>query len=171
MSCDPGRFSQPGQAICSVCPLGTATYGYGSSECKTCNSFQISNVQRTVCDCIPGYYQPASSGLYSNEFVCLPCPHGADCTNIGTTQEGLLSLSGFWRADNKSLNFYRCQIRAYCAGGEAQSDRVSDYSGSPCNNNRIGVMCSYCAPGTVQNRDHTCKAPCSLRLITPFATS
>lgn len=91
---------------------------YGTSACITCPVNSESDYTKTNCLCDPGYYQPYYKP-HSNDFTCVPCPVGADCSESGNAWNNLRARSGWWRANNHTLNFYECYIRSYCPGGLA----------------------------------------------------
>lgn len=118
VECTPGRFSGEKSEFCAACEAGTVTDRFGSAACITCPPNSAANFEKTQCLCDPGFYQPHYRP-HSNEFVCAPCPVGADCSEPGSAWNNLKARSGWWRANNHTLNFYECYIRSYCPGGLA----------------------------------------------------
>ncbi len=147
-TCQPGKYALEGQPTCSMCSDGTATNNYASSVCVNCGALAVSSQDRTMCECIVGYYLP-SYKAGSNEFNCIPCVEGADCTVVGTTWLNLKALPGYWRPSNTSSTFIRCPIPEQCTGGAASSAAFAEdgSSGSGCAANRAGIACSHCADG------------------------
>ena len=146
-----------GGVLCIQCEKGSfsnQTSALGNPKCYTCTDIdpnsQIEDLQRpTGCMCNEGYYWPANR----EEIKCVSCPEGANCANNGTTFETLTALPGFWRANNKSDVFYRCQLRQYCVGGESARTGAS-----ACTDNREGPMCGVCADGYYATGGGICAA-------------
>jgi hypothetical protein len=125
--CTPGRFSGEKAEVCPPCAAGTVTDQEGTPACQTCPVNSKSDFTKTMCLCDADFYQPYYKP-HSNVFICEPCPIGADCSEPGNAWYNLKAQSGWWRANNHTLNFYECYIRSYCPGGlaSAQSFPGSD---------------------------------------------
>lgn len=145
----PAGFSTNGATSlpeCLFCPDGQANANTGAASCTVCSQLSQPSFDRRKCECNAGYYQPYYVDR-SNDFVCVHCPTGADCSVSGRTWLNLPALSGWWRPTNVSLNFYRCPLPSYCVGGNAAASALSETSGSGCAENREGIMCSHCKEG------------------------
>jgi IPT/TIG domain/Tyrosine-protein kinase ephrin type A/B receptor-like len=137
--CSPGYFSGNGHEVCDVCGDGTIAAVSGTTACVACDVNSAPNFFKTQCDCDVGYYLASSDG---NTFECQVCPTGADCTTAGTTFQSMTSLSGYWRAVNSSLTFYRCILRKHCVGGRDETS-----GSSSCESTHTGPLCAVCKEG------------------------
>jgi len=133
--CIPGKYSNTGAVSCIECPSNTAAPFSGTVSCIRCSASSFSSTDRLTCICNVGLYA-ANANASTSEILCLPCPRGADCSESGLTIAKLNSIDGWWRADNSSLNFYRCLLPAHCAPGTAT-----------CREYRTGPICSVCVDG------------------------
>ena len=167
--CPAGRYAPANAVECTVCENGMANELTGQATCVLCDPVvSVPNKEATACDCKPGYYLPDYTNLTRldfdrfvagyNNFICQPCPRGADCSKVGSKWSELLTAAGWWRATNESSEFYRCSIPDYCPGGTAQASTFDETSGSTCASGRQGVMCSDCQPGMRTGIGGICEA-------------
>jgi hypothetical protein len=137
-SCDPcpiGHFmSALGATACGKCLRRSAQPEPGKAECLPCSQNADSSPEAETCVCVEGYYLVGAS---NTSIDCAKCPIGAKCTTPGLTLETMTTLSGYWRAQNDSLFFYRCLLPAHCASGVAAA----------CNGHRTGPLCAVCIEG------------------------
>ena len=168
-NCPAGSFSSANAVECSKCENGMANELEGQGSCVLCDPLvSTPNKEATGCDCNVGYYLPdytsyTNLGLTrfvsgTNNFICYPCPTGADCTQVGNKWSELKTLAGWWRATNESSEFYRCAVADYCPGGVAMATVFDETSGSKCSDGRQGIMCSDCAPGLKTGIGGSCEA-------------
>ena len=77
--------------------------------------------------------------ILNEDFECLQCPFGADCTRNFTRAK--TNFWGFQMQDNPpALNFTMCPL-GYCRPPE-KTNSPSEYNG--CNGNRSGELCGKC---------------------------
>ena len=174
-SCGPGFYSGVGAVQCEVCGPGQVTDEAATVACYACPPLTtVANFLLTKCLCLPGYYMPFYTPGHNN-FTCIDCPLGADCTQTGTDWTNLASLPCFWRANNVSTNFYRCPICTNCPGGLAAGapyssqvdistggtytdDDLWDATATPCQDHRGGILCSSCVTGYQEQTGGACVA-------------
>ncbi len=135
-SCSPcpvGHFADvQGLSVCSKCEDSKISIQEGSISCKSCPTFARANVNRTACECIPGYY------LKQNK--CETCPTGGDCN----TQGILKPLPGYWQSQLTSDVFYKCPNSDAC-----DPDTV-------CKVGYEGVLCTLCSEGYFSIGQNVC---------------
>lgn len=130
--------------ICLSCPPGHIASRSGSSSCPKCPSTATPNEVATGCLCGLGQY----TQNYNGSLQCLTCPRGSFCGVLGLTAEDLVSLAGWWRTDNTSLEFYRCKTPRFCLA----NDQCAEF--------REGPMCALCIPGYRSGGSTKDCAPC-----------
>lgn len=134
IDCAPGTFSQNVSGACERCPSGSYPAGY--AVCRLCSEGTIS-ADQSICLCPAGEYtaQTIVDGL--KQFFCRTNPVGTVTDLPDVLESDLVTLPGYWRSSNATLNYYRCLTPQYCLGGKD----------SLCGNFREGPMCALCKPG------------------------
>eukprot|EP00478_Filoreta_tenera_P000012 GABV01000012.1.p1 GENE.GABV01000012.1~~GABV01000012.1.p1 ORF type:complete len:952 (-),score=191.12 GABV01000012.1:28-2883(-) len=142
--CSVGQstLGQSGQATCFQCDLTSVAEKPGSVQCERCPLNARSNAARTLCVCVPGFYDSGDR--------CEACPDGADCTQSGTTAENIKPLAGWWRPGS-ALSFYRCRFDFQCPSAtDAASESLAlNAGGGACGENRDpnSPLCGACTSG------------------------
>ena len=103
--CDVGQYGSA-TGTCSICPSDKFQDGKGEIDCKVCKNGEVPNDQRTGCklppwgECKIGEYLNDLS-LEKNDWSCLTCPDGAECTTLPVPTLSILqNQPGFWRVPN-----------------------------------------------------------------------
>lgn len=157
--CPPGRFVEDdGRTECSLCEPGTSSIGdvrecvpcvpgtyaglRGQVTCGLCPKLADAHEDGTKCLCPVGYFSTTEvvDGLLI--YKCHLCPEGSVCEVVGVEADNLKTKVGWWRANNSTQKFWRCQIPRICVGG--QSTPTGE---SPCAPHRVGVLCGVCEEG------------------------
>ncbi len=97
--CPAGTIAdQPGNSECTPCQVNQYQPSVGARHCFPCPQFSTAGLGASLCTC--------NAGFFRLNFTCVPCPLGADCTSSPTlrTQATLLSLPGYWRYLDPTLN-------------------------------------------------------------------
>ena len=98
--------------------------------CDTCDEGTWSHIGSATCDiCDSGFFSHPSDG-------CTECAgdfEGADCSRKGSTLEGIVLKTGWWRTGMVSDNLLECPLEEACAGGnDTYSYCVEGYSSYLC---------------------------------------
>lgn len=114
-----------------------------SGECYICPPNSQQREDRSLCECILGYY----ADTLDERMTCATCPPGAVCDRLGMWVERMIAADGWWRADNQSVSFLKCLLAPNCEDGG-------------CAANRQGALCAVCADGfSTQSSGGACQ-PC-----------
>lgn len=135
--CEPASFSVSGSSSCSMCSSGKAMPFYRGKECRVCSFFSSPAAPPIDCICDIGYFAPVRLYNDTGTLPCNVCPRGVSCKKTGVTMDNMEVEPGWWRPNNMSLDMYKCILPSHCLGGH----------NSQCDSNRVGLVCSLCAPG------------------------
>jgi hypothetical protein len=134
--CILGKYSTSSATECTLCGDRTAAPNDGATTCMQCSRNAIAREDRSQCVCNTGYYAN-DVNLDPNVVECYECPYGAKCDEPGLLISTMQTISGWWRADNQSLEFYRCLLPEHCGIGVS----------STCLGHRRGPLCAICDVG------------------------
>ena len=128
----PNRTYQAsaGQSECLSCEAGKSQALRGQPSCDTCETGTWSHVGSTTCDtCDSGYFLHPEDG-------CAECEgdyKGADCSRKGSTLEGLVLATGWWRTTSSSDSLVECAFENACVGGNRTDEYCAEsYSSYLC---------------------------------------
>jgi hypothetical protein len=133
LRCEIGQYSNAASAVCSGCDLGRfgATAGTcvdcpleqyqdtrGKTQCSGCPIGKAPNTLHTACE-RPEYKLPEDCGAndqYLNdastnkeEWSCVPCPNGVDCSQPSSYSTLSMNATGFWNASwGVYPSFHKC---------------------------------------------------------------
>ena len=139
-SCEAGSFSTTGSSACSPCEAGK--YSDASADaCSKCSTDMgagyWSSEGASSCDlAAPKYYMHEDKS--SGTLVAKRCPDGVDCSQPGTTVEGMVLTQGTFKFSAESEEVYACPYEANCQiGGVLTGEAL-------CNPGSGGPLCSIC---------------------------
>ena len=158
LRCGVSTFnSNPGASAvsaCTACPESSVTQDEGATSSDWC-----------LCD--EGFFE--SSRDAETGPVCVVCPVGSECAEVGTTLGSLPLERGYWRTSNASDDLRRCpdasDESSGCVGG------VGGVGEGPCKPWLEGPYCKLCnitdRSRYYSNLDSAC-LPCEEVTPTPF---
>lgn len=132
--CSVGRYSVAGSSSCAICAARTVTATPGSVVCAACTENAVASDDRTTCICNEGYYADELDED-TTTIPCFECPHGALCDRRGLTRHTIMSQPGWWRANDDTLQFYRCLLPTHC------DTAISGLHNDSCLGHRAGKLC------------------------------
>eukprot|EP00960_Hanusia_phi_P066276 766358-Hanusia_phi.AAC.1 len=139
-TCRPGFYSLPrdktgGQLVCVSCPIGFFKPSYGKSDCspcaegsfaaqegsifcQSCPSYSSSSMNRSFCECNPGYFE--SSG------ECFPCQAGTYSAHHASTA-CLQCEAGMYSMINGATFCIECPFNMTSASGSSNCSCVAGF--------------------------------------------
>ena len=147
-TCPPGRFNPTVGSMnfsgCQLCPVGRYQYQSDQSDCLDCPKFSYAppSSGSVACTCEVGRYTPSGSTK------CDFCPLGAVCLNNGTRLSELVPQPGYWRPNDNSTRFYKCDPPSACVA----------FSIGLCSKGYTGVACGACESDYFRNFENECQA-------------
>lgn len=139
-----------GDDRCDLCADGTYNNGTGNINCEKCMDNALSNENRYDCYCKEGYYM-------DNYELCKECDNmdffGNTiyyCKESGLTIQTLRNEDGYWRANENSINFYKCRVKDYCPMNYIVNSSIV------CKTYHTGLLCDFCVDGYAKDNDGNC---------------
>ncbi|KAJ3327197.1 hypothetical protein HDU76_012238 [Blyttiomyces sp. JEL0837] len=162
-TCPPGSFktgtSDSGDALCSLCSIGTYSTSTDATSCTLCpvGTYQ-NNVGATSCiTCPPGYYQdspgdgscmacPAFTYSFANgsRTGCSLCPHGAYTKGAAASLSDCVCQAGFYSGVDGSCT--ECPPTGYCCTCDPDPKKSWQIITTNLKNNR--PACETCLNGS-----------------------
>ena len=127
LPCPAGKFSVSQSVACTACFSNTISNA-SSSSCVSCASNSVPDASSTLCVCISGFFMTENG-------VCLDCPAGGDCSQVGTNYSSIAPKIGYWKNSASAIPVFNL-----CPLGEACPGSLS----SSCAAGYTGILCAVC---------------------------
>ena len=161
--CDLGKHGDTTTGLCSACSEGQYQDARGQGTCQSCLiAGWIPNDKRTDCikppwpfaeECQKTEYLDDTTEKKEN-YTCVACPEGADCSASNASLSTLLSEAGWWRVPEAygpgTELFARCPFPQDCLPARpGQSNCVNTTTQDLCSRckvgyDRISARCEIC---------------------------
>jgi hypothetical protein len=157
---------------CTLCPKDTYSSEIGNSALGQCKSCSDSYADHTTTDNKLGSVNPTKScvcrgqDIFDDESIgyihaptdsseiCMKCPEGSLCQTNGGTVKTLITDKGYWRSDDDTAKFYRCENIDVCIGNVSfEENKTAD---KQCYMGHTGPLCGTCSKGYTGTRGQLC---------------